>query len=84
MSIRLAVVGLGKIARDQHLPAIAANRCFELVAVASRNAALDGAANLATLEELLVELASDAFCSTVWVERTTLLSGSKVSLVSLV
>ena len=30
--IRIAVVGLGKIARDQHLPAILANPDFELVA----------------------------------------------------
>ena len=53
MAIRLAVVGLGKIARDQHLPAIAADGRFELVAAASRSAALDGVANAATLEELL-------------------------------
>lgn len=31
--IRIAVVGLGKIARDQHLPAIANDTDFELVAV---------------------------------------------------
>jgi len=42
--IRLALVGLGKIARDQHLPAIAADGRFELVAAASRSAALDGVA----------------------------------------
>ena len=30
--IRITVVGLGKIARDQHLPALAANPDFELVA----------------------------------------------------
>lgn len=35
MAIRIALVGIGKIARDQHLPAIAANSDFELVAVAS-------------------------------------------------
>ena len=31
-AIRLALVGVGKIARDQHLPAIAADPAFELVA----------------------------------------------------
>ncbi|MGF6709522.1 D-galactose 1-dehydrogenase [Luteibacter sp. W1I16] len=31
--IRIAVVGLGKIARDQHLPAIASNDDFQLAAV---------------------------------------------------
>lgn len=51
--IRLALVGLGKIARDQHLPAIAATEGIELVAVASRNARLDGVAHFATLPELL-------------------------------
>ena len=38
--IRLALVGLGKIARDQHLPAITADPRFELAAVVSRNAEL--------------------------------------------
>ncbi|WP_018391100.1 Gfo/Idh/MocA family protein [Ancylobacter sp. FA202] len=51
--IRLALVGLGKIARDQHLPAIAATDGIELVAVASRNASLDGVAHFATLADLL-------------------------------
>ncbi len=32
MTVRLAIVGLGKIARDQHLPAIADNGIFELAA----------------------------------------------------
>jgi D-galactose 1-dehydrogenase/L-arabinose 1- dehydrogenase len=40
--IRLGLVGIGKIARDQHLPALAADRRFELVATASRHATLDG------------------------------------------
>jgi len=34
--IRLGLVGIGKIARDQHLPALAANPDYDLVAVASR------------------------------------------------
>ena len=40
MAVKLALVGLGKIARDQHLPAIAATPGLELAAIASRNAAL--------------------------------------------
>ncbi|MDP1028022.1 Gfo/Idh/MocA family oxidoreductase [Sphingomonas sp. KR1UV-12] len=35
--IRLAVIGMGKIANDQHLPAIAANPDFDLVATVSRS-----------------------------------------------
>ena len=52
-SIRLAIVGLGKIARDQHIPAIADSEGIELVAVASRNASIDGVAHFTTLDELL-------------------------------
>lgn len=33
---RIGVIGLGKIAQDQHLPVIAANPAFELVAVSSQ------------------------------------------------
>jgi D-galactose 1-dehydrogenase len=52
-SIRLAIVGLGKIARDQHIPSIAATDGIELAAIASRNASLDGIAHYATLDQLL-------------------------------
>ncbi|MHA6718732.1 Gfo/Idh/MocA family protein [Sphingomonas sp. RS6] len=40
--IRLGLVGIGKIARDQHLPALAGDDRFELVATASRHATVDG------------------------------------------
>jgi D-galactose 1-dehydrogenase len=53
MPIRIAVVGLGKIARDQHLPCIARNRNFKLVAGVSRNAKAEGAANFETLADLI-------------------------------
>jgi D-galactose 1-dehydrogenase len=51
--IRLAIVGLGKIAKDQHIPAIADTPGMELAAVASRNASVDGIAHFASLEQLL-------------------------------
>jgi D-galactose 1-dehydrogenase len=51
--IKIAIIGLGKIARDQHLPAIAANPAFELVAVASPNHRLDGVPNFSTINELI-------------------------------
>jgi D-galactose 1-dehydrogenase len=35
--IKVGIVGVGKIARDQHIPAIAADPGLELVAVASRS-----------------------------------------------
>ena len=35
--IRIAIVGYGKIAQDQHVPSIAGNDRFELVATVSRS-----------------------------------------------
>ena len=52
-TIRIAIVGLGKIARDQHIPAISGTDGIELAAVASRNASIDGIVHFATLDELL-------------------------------
>ncbi|HEV3431134.1 MAG TPA: Gfo/Idh/MocA family oxidoreductase [Paraburkholderia sp.] len=52
-SYTLAVVGVGKIARDQHLPAIAGNPGFELVAAASRNAQVDNVRNYGDIDALL-------------------------------
>jgi D-galactose 1-dehydrogenase len=54
--IRVAIVGLGKIARDQHLGAIEATDGIELVAVASRHAKLD---HIACFHEIGDLLASD-------------------------
>ncbi len=53
MAIRIGVLGIGKIARDQHLPAIAASPDFQLVACASRNAIVEGVDNFPTLEAML-------------------------------
>jgi predicted dehydrogenase len=59
--LRLALVGIGKIARDQHLPAVAASAAFELVAAVSRHATVDGVANFADIEALIASgLAVDA------------------------
>jgi len=51
--LRIAIVGFGKIARDQHVGAIAATQGAMLAAVASRNASLPGLPHFATIEELL-------------------------------
>ncbi|MEO1191284.1 MAG: Gfo/Idh/MocA family oxidoreductase [Pseudomonadota bacterium] len=53
--LRLAIVGVGKIVRDQHLPVLAASPDFTLVAAASRNATVDGIPCFKTLEALLAE-----------------------------
>ena len=51
--IKAGLVGLGKIARDQHLPAIEQTSGIDLVAVASRNARADGVNNYPTLDAML-------------------------------
>ncbi|WP_374012056.1 Gfo/Idh/MocA family protein [Pseudoxanthomonas koreensis] len=56
--INLAIVGVGKIVRDQHLPAVAANADYRLVAAASRNAQVEGVANFASIEEMLATVPS--------------------------
>jgi predicted dehydrogenase len=56
MSLKLGLVGIGKIARDQHLPALAADPRFELVACASRHARVEGAMNFSDIETLLAEV----------------------------
>jgi D-galactose 1-dehydrogenase len=54
-AIRLAIVGFGKIARDQHVPAIAKTSGVELVAVADPIAAPDGVEHFVTLDDLLAQ-----------------------------
>ena len=53
MTIRLGLVGLGKIARDQHLPAIAATEGITLAAIASRNAGLPDLPSYHDIADLL-------------------------------
>lgn len=50
---KLALVGIGKIARDQHAPALQASADWDLVATASREGALDGVPAYQGLEEAL-------------------------------
>jgi len=53
MTIRAGLVGLGKIARDQHLPAIEKTDGIDLIAVASRNAQGQGVKNYHDLGAML-------------------------------
>ena len=53
MVYKIAVVGLGKIAQDQHLPCIAKNKDFSLAAGVSRNAKLDHVPCFETLAALI-------------------------------
>jgi D-galactose 1-dehydrogenase len=72
--IRIAIVGLGKIARDQHVPALAANEQFELIAVASPHSRLEGLPHYADLPALLrgvPEVSTVALCTTPQVRYDT-------------
>jgi predicted dehydrogenase len=52
-SYRVAIVGVGKIARDQHLPSIGRSPRFTLAAGVSRNARIEGADTYTTLADFL-------------------------------
>jgi len=51
--VRIAVVGIGKIARDQHLPAIAADARLDLAATVSRHGGIDTVPNFASIDALI-------------------------------
>jgi D-galactose 1-dehydrogenase len=64
---KIALVGLGKIARDQHIPSLEASDAFELIAVASPHHALEGVpsfGSLASLLETMPEAAVISLCTT--------------------
>jgi len=64
--IRLGLVGYGKIAQDQHVPAIQANPAFELVSVATQGQPCPGVENFQSLGELLEsgpQVDAIAFCT---------------------
>ena len=52
MPFKLAIIGLGKIAQDQHLPVVARNRDFELAAVVSSRGAYRDVPSFKTPAEL--------------------------------
>ncbi len=87
MVCRVAIVGLGKIARDQHLPAIAATPGVELAAIVSRNASLPGTRCFERLEQLFASdtpIDAVALCTPPQVRRaqaaTSLAAGKHVML----
>ena len=85
---RIGIIGLGKIAQDQHLPVIAASPAFELVAVSSqRGLGAPGAArSVREYAELLAlpDVEAVAICTPPQVRhriaRTALLAGKHVML----
>jgi D-galactose 1-dehydrogenase/L-arabinose 1- dehydrogenase len=53
MRLKLGLVGIGKIARDQHIPSLNANPRYDLVACASRNATVPGTPSFPDLDTML-------------------------------
>ncbi len=84
---RLGLVGFGKIARDQHLPAIAATDGLDLVAVADPRAVAPGVRNYAHIADMVAaepDLAAVILCQPPQARfaaaRTALLAGKHVFL----
>lgn len=53
MTRKIALVGIGKIARDQHIPSIASSPDWELAATVSRHGQVDGVESFGSLTSLL-------------------------------
>jgi D-galactose 1-dehydrogenase/L-arabinose 1- dehydrogenase len=65
-SMKLGLVGIGKIARDQHVPALARSIDFDLCAAASRHNRLEGVEHYSNVEDMLAarpELDAVSLCT---------------------
>ncbi|HEY2068899.1 MAG TPA: Gfo/Idh/MocA family oxidoreductase [Rhizomicrobium sp.] len=64
-TIRLGLLGVGKIARDQHIPVLRASAEFTLAAVASRHSAVDSTPSFHDLSQMLdgAEIDAVAICT---------------------
>lgn len=64
--ISVAIVGVGEIARNQHIPAITASDEFKLVAVVNRETPIEGVPNHKCIDSMLAgeqEIAAIALCT---------------------
>ncbi|ATG18945.1 Gfo/Idh/MocA family protein [Ralstonia mannitolilytica] len=85
--VSIGIVGVGKIARDQHLPALAAEPGFSLAACASPHSRVEGLPHYTSLEAMLAaeqELQAVSLCTPPQVRfaqaRTALAAGKHVML----
>jgi D-galactose 1-dehydrogenase len=53
MRRKIALVGIGKIARDQHIPSLLASADWELAAAVSRHGTVEGVPNYTNLQDML-------------------------------
>ncbi len=66
MTIKIAIVGVGKIVRDQHAPVLRADRDYEIVAAASPHSTLEGVANYHSVDAMFAahpEINAVAICT---------------------
>ena len=56
MRLKIGLLGIGKIARDQHIPALNANPRYDLAACASRNATVPGIPSFPDLDTMLAAM----------------------------
>ena len=56
MRLKIGLLGIGKIARDQHIPALNANPRYDLAACASRNATVSGVPSFPDLDTMLAAM----------------------------
>jgi predicted dehydrogenase len=64
--LRIGIVGVGKVAREQHIPVLRTNPAFDLIASVSGSAVVEGLLNYATIEEMFASVAdldAVAICS---------------------
>jgi D-galactose 1-dehydrogenase len=81
--IKIALIGLGKIARDEHIPALRANKDFELTAVASPHHKLQGLPNFSDLGSAIAgapAIAAVALCTPPQVRYSIALQALKAGL----
>jgi len=85
--LKIAIVGVGTIVRDQHVPALRDSPAFELAATASPHSTLDGVDNYTSLDVLLAaraDIKAVAVCTPPQVRHTiarqALLAGKHVLL----
>lgn len=63
---RIALAGIGKIARDEHVPALTASEDFELVAAVTRHAPPDGVpafTSIAHMKDALPDVSAISICT---------------------
>jgi D-galactose 1-dehydrogenase len=60
MTIKIGVIGVGKIAQDQHLPCIAKNSDYELVAIVSSRPSIYGVPAFKSAAEMFQNISLDA------------------------